>query len=255
MFRKLTFPVQVNFARNCYWIGEDDRRVYGEAVTAFLQGRKVADYSGDRAALAKELEIYLALLGMELQPYPSLRSPGIPVDLLEHPEQGGCVPMCFAVHTEPGQLIPVERFTVDNLRDFLYLELGKSIQAGNAPRVCRRCGKWFLHRQGEKYLYCDRIAPGETTRTCRMVGATAVFEKKIRDEEAWLLYKRAYKKYYARMMKGNMSADEFAAWRTQGEQLRDKALEAWRAVSTEDVMAEALKADILAQLKKALNEK
>ncbi len=61
-------------------------------------------------------------------------------------------------------------------------------------------------------MYCKRIAPGETERTCREAGARAVFEKKIQDEEAWKLYKRAYKKYYARYMKGNMSREDFGAW-------------------------------------------
>ena len=44
------------------------------------------------------------------------------------------------------------------------------------------------------------------------MGARMVFEKKIQDEDTWKLYKRAYKKYYARYMKGNMNQDEFKAW-------------------------------------------
>lgn len=32
-------------------------------------------------------------------------------------------------------------------------------------------------------MYCERIAPGETERTCRLMGAQAVFEKKIQDED------------------------------------------------------------------------
>lgn len=61
-------------------------------------------------------------------------------------------------------------------------------------------------------MYCNRVAPGETELTCREVGARVVFEKKIQDEDAWKLYKRAYKKYYARVMKGNMSREEFNDW-------------------------------------------
>ena len=70
-------------------------------------------------------------------------------------------------------------------------------------------------------MYCERIAPGEESKTCREAGARAVFEKKIQDEEAWKLYKRAYKKYYARYMKGNMSEDEFKAWGAQAVAQRD----------------------------------
>ncbi len=60
-------------------------------------------------------------------------------------------------------------------------------------------------------MYCERVAPGEESKTCREAGARAVFEKKIQ-EDAWKLYKRAYKKYYARVMKGNMNREDFNAW-------------------------------------------
>ena len=105
----------------------------------------------------------------------------------------------------------VERYTFSCLRDFLCMELGKAIEKGNAPRQCRLCGRWFLHVQGDKTVYCNRTAPGETDKTCREAGARAVFENKIQSEETWKIYKRAYKKYYARVMKGNLSREEFNA--------------------------------------------
>ena len=77
--------------------------------------------------------------------------------------------------------------------------------------------------QGERSLYCERVAPGETERTCRLMGARAVFEKKIQDEDTWKLYKRAYKKYYARFMKGNRSREEFKVWAEQAAAERDDA--------------------------------
>lgn len=42
--------------------------------------------------------------------------------------------------------------------------------------------------------------------------ARAVFEKNIQEEDTWKIYKRAYKKYYTRFIKGNMSREEFSAW-------------------------------------------
>jgi hypothetical protein len=55
-------------------------------------------------------------------------------------------------------------------------------------------------------MYCERIALGEESRACREAGARTAFEKKIQDKNTWKMYKQAYKKYYARCMKGNMSA-------------------------------------------------
>jgi len=43
-------------------------------------------------------------------------------------------------------------------------------------------------------MYCERVAPGEASRTCREAGARAVFEKKIQEEDTWKIYKWAYKK-------------------------------------------------------------
>ena len=75
-----------------------------------------------------------------------------------------------------------------------------------------------------------------------------VFEKKLQDEDTWKLYKRAYKKYYARYMKGNMSEAESKAWGEQAAADRDSAIEQLKA--TADA---ALSASIIQQLKEKLN--
>ena len=97
-------------------------------------------------------------------------------------------------------------------------------------------------------MYCERIAPGEESKTCREAGARTVFEKKIQDEDTWKIYKRAYKKYYARYMKGNMSENEFKAWATQAAADRDAAIEQIKP-SVDAVM----KAYIINQLREKLN--
>ena len=91
-------------------------------------------------------------------------------------------------------------------------------------------------------MYCERIAPGEESRTCREAGARAVFEKKIQDEAAWKLYKRAYKKYYARFMKGNMSREEFNAWGEQAAERRDLAIVLLRQADSEEERAQIIEA-------------
>ena len=75
-----------------------------------------------------------------------------------------------------------------------------------------------------------------------------VFEKNLDDEETSKLYKRAYKKYYARCMKGNMSEDEFKAWGEQAAADRDAAIEQLKAAADA-----ALSASIIQQLKENLN--
>ena len=118
-----------------------------------------------------------------------------------------------------------------------YVERGKAISNGNAPRQCRLCGRWFLHVQGDKTIYCSRIAPGEIDKTCRDVGVRAVFENKIQSEEAWKIYKRAYKKYYARYIKGNMSKAEFKTWGEQAAAQRDYTTELLKTAKSEEEKA------------------
>ncbi len=127
--------------------------------------------------------------------------------------------------------------------------MGKAILRGNAPRKCRLCGNWFLHERGERSIYCERIAPGETKQTCREVGARAVFEKKIQDEDAWKLYKRAYKKYYARVMKGHMDKDEFKAWAGDAAAERDATIKRLKLMPDE-----AVRTIIIQRLKEKLND-
>ncbi len=211
---KLTFPVTVDFIEDGYWIGGAGPFKYGEAATAFL-----AAPADD--ALTEDLATFLQNFGGSLKPYAHAgkdsngRLDNPPADC--QVSYGRCA--------LAGNSVPVERYTFSSLRDFLHVELGKAILRGNAPRQCRLCGNWFLHESGDRAMYCERIAPGETGRTCREAGARTVFEKKIQDEEAWKLYKRAYKKYYARYMKGNMDREDFKTWADQAAADRDAAIE------------------------------
>ncbi len=97
-------------------------------------------------------------------------------------------------------------------------------------------------------MYCERVAPGEESRTCREAGARAVFEKKIQDEDTWKIYKRAYKKYYARCMKGNMSETDFKVWAAQAAADRDVAIE-----QIKPGIDAAVKAQIIERLREKLN--
>ncbi len=247
-FPKLTFPLTVDFGSAGYWIGDTGPYKYGAAVTAFFIGNDLVDGVGDSLLLIRELEQQLYTFGSQLQPY--VREESVDADLFLYPEKVSAdCSVCFAFHPIEGNAgVMVERYTFSSLRDFLYVELGKAIAHGNAPRQCRLCGRWFLHEQGDRAMYCGRIAPGEESRTCREAGARAVFEKKIQDEDTWKIYKRAYKKYYARYMKGNMSEADFKAWAAQASVERDTAIEQMEAA-----IDAAMKARVIERLREELN--
>lgn len=248
-FPKLTFPLTADFGNTKYWIGEHEPFQFGEAVTAFFAGEEFAEIEEGRDALMRDLELYLKVFGNYLQPYIELGEITNEMGRQLKASSAACT-VNYGYHIQPKSAVLVERYTFPTLRDFLYVELGKAIMHGNAPRQCRLCGKWFFHEQGERSLYCERIAPGETERTCRLMGARAVFEKKIQDEDTWKLYKRAYKKYYARFMKGNMSREEFKAWAEQAAAERDDAIQ-----KLEDTPEETARVKIINHLKEKLNDR
>lgn len=60
--------------------------------------------------------------------------------------------------------------------------------------------------------YCSRIAGGET-EPCIAIGADRVFIRTMQADYPLKIYNRIYKTVYARMRRGNMTRDEFDAWR------------------------------------------
>ncbi|MBQ3701730.1 MAG: hypothetical protein II885_03135 [Oscillospiraceae bacterium] len=118
----------------------------------------------------------------------------------------------------------VEKLYFNRILDFAYVELMRGMQKGFVPKRCANCGRWFLQTPGASFSYCGMIAPGETEKTCRDVGALTSFQAKVRNNEIWQTHQRAYKKYYARVLKKKMSKQEFEIWARRAEQLRDDAL-------------------------------
>ncbi len=245
-FPKLTFPLTADFGASEYWLESQGPFRYGSAATAFLSGEDIGPVPDGSSPLAQELEQQLQVFGSHLQPYakaPDADAPPCPE------KQPVSCPMCFAFHpAEDGSAVMTEQYIFSSLRDFLRVELGKAILRGGAPRQCRLCGGWFLHEQGDRAMYCGRIAPGEESKTCREAGARAVFEKKIQDEDTWKLYKRAYKKYYARCMKGNMTEEAFRAWAVRAAADRDAAI-----AQIKPGVDAVLKAQIIERLRADLN--
>jgi len=238
----------VDFGSAGYWFGDVGPFHYGAAITEFFCGDDLADNVGDGLLLMRRLEDVLKAFGGHLQPY--VVEQQIPVETFLQPKKSKAeCSICLALHpVVDGTMVMVERYTFSCLRDFLYIELAKAISKGNAPRQCRLCGRWFLHVQGDKTVYCNRIAPGETEKTCREAGARAVFENKIQSEETWKIYKRAYKKYYARYMKGSMTEDEFKAWGGEAVAQRDTAL-----LHLEGTASPEEQAKLIEQLREQLN--
>lgn len=128
-----------------------------------------------------------------------------------------------AMEAKDGGAVFGEELTFDELASFLYTDLYKGMAAGNVPRRCHNCRHFFLTVGGHDTVYCNRIAPGETKRTCRQVGA---HRKEKRKNQAPILkeYSRAYNRLKGRKSRGSISADKWNRKVAMIQDLRDAAL-------------------------------
>ncbi len=94
----------------------------------------------------------------------------------------------------------------------------KGLQKGFVPKRCANCGRWFLQTPGATFAYCAGPAPEDPSKTCREIGAASSFKDKVANNEVWQVQQRAYKKYYARTMRKDMTKAEFEAWTRDAEQ-------------------------------------
>ena len=156
------------------------------------------------------------------------------------------VQLQYAVlQTEDGAEV-VEKLYFDRLSDFVYVELMKGLQKGFVPKRCPNCGRWFVQEPGMDFNYCANPAPQDPTKLCRDIGASNSFLDKKKNHAIWNIHQRAYRKYYARMKKGDMTKAAFFAWAEEAAALRDQLLPKYDAADPEQraVMAEDYRKEI-----------
>ncbi|MFY0390484.1 DUF6076 domain-containing protein, partial [Hominicoprocola fusiformis] len=117
-----------------------------------------------------------------------------------------------------------EKTTFNYLHDFLRTEFYRGLAIGNAPRRCHNCGKYFLLTAGYNTCYCGNIAPGETERTCRRVGAhRKEAQGKANRSPARVEYDRTYNRLKQRKVRGKIGVDEWNAAVAKAMQVLEQA--------------------------------
>ena len=123
--------------------------------------------------------------------------------------------------SETGLPCIAERMTFEKLSSFLYVDLYKGMAAGNPPRGCVHCGRWFLTVGGYNTMYCDREIPGSNGKTCRMIGAHEREKAANQSSEARKEYSRIYNKLKARKQRGTISTDQWNRQVAAAQRLKD----------------------------------
>ena len=126
----------------------------------------------------------------------------------------------------------VTRVCFPSWKDFIYMDLYRGMAAGNLPFICENCHHYFLVRGCYKTVFCERIAPGETKKTCRQVGGHVKERMKIDTDYARREYTRAYNRIKMRRYRGRMTEEEFAKEYDRLNELKDDMIDC--AISAED---------------------
>lgn len=138
----LIFPLTVDFSGGKYWIDRGNPYQCGEASTAILAGESNCEPTSDTSQLTQKLEAVLKTFGSHLSPYSEERESANDLNQQLRQSAVACA-VNYAFLPLQGSVVMVERYTFPSLRDFLYVELGRTVLHGNAPMQCRLCGAGF----------------------------------------------------------------------------------------------------------------
>ena len=143
--------------------------------------------------------------------------------------------------TDKDKIILAERTRFSGLTgliSFLEVEFFRGLTVGNAPRKCHNCGKYFLLTAGYNTCYCNNIAPGETTRTCRKVGAhQKALRRSAERTQAQREYYRIYNRLKQRKNRGQLDDDE---WNAIMSRAREMTAQVERGEMTYEELVERL---------------
>ncbi|MBP3854167.1 MAG: hypothetical protein IK990_00960 [Ruminiclostridium sp.] len=106
------------------------------------------------------------------------------------------------------------------IHDMLELEFTKMLEYDIKIHRCKNCGRYFIVKGNYNAEYCDRIREGET-HTCQQIAAQKKYEEKLQNDKAVSVFRKYYKRYYARKQVGTIKPDKFRLWNYQACEKRD----------------------------------
>ena len=128
----------------------------------------------------------------------------IPVSF-EPTEEGRCSPGLYSA----------------SIPDMIDYSLRTCVERDITVRRCKNCGRWFPQMVRVSAEYCERpVAEGQ--EVCREIGAFKQWTKKQSDDPVFKIYRREYKKRFARIKAGNIDDDAFKLWSKKAREEKKK---------------------------------
>lgn len=109
----------------------------------------------------------------------------------------------------------------NDIYDLIDYHVRECVKRETRLRACKNCGRYFAITGRSSAEYCDRLFD-EKGRTCKDVGAIALWTKNKSEDEIFKIYRREYKKRFAWIKSGRIAPGLFYAW---SENAREKKAE------------------------------
>lgn len=83
-----------------------------------------------------------------------------------------------------------------NIDEFMMISFLKLIENNYCIAKCKNCNKYFIAYNRTDTLYCDRISPQDSTKTCKQYGVDKAWWERTKDENDWYsLYRKVYQSF------------------------------------------------------------
>lgn len=110
-----------------------------------------------------------------------------------------------------------EVFYPKSVYDIISYHLQECVVRELRFRICRNCGQYFCIAGRSTTIYCHR-SYGDKGSTCSGVGSVNAWTQKRRGDEAFLSYRREYKRRFAWSKAGKLTQHDFYAWSKQARE-------------------------------------
>ena len=124
------------------------------------------------------------------------------------------------IHYHVPQFMAVE-YSISTIHDMLELEFTKMLEYDIRLHKCKICGRYFIIKGNYVSDFCNRVREGNT-RTCQQIGAQRKYDERLKTDEAVALFRKYYKRYYARTKVNQIKPDKFREWNYKACEMRDR---------------------------------
>lgn len=109
------------------------------------------------------------------------------------------------------------------VRDMLEPEFSKVLEYVIRLCKCKNCGRYFIVKRIYEAEYSDRIREWRT-KNYQQIAAQKKYNEWLHNNEAVALFRKYYKRYYARSKVGTIKLDKFRKWNYWACEMENKCL-------------------------------